>query len=203
MNPLLPLKRLLGLIVTLSLAIAPAGTMAAGKPKTSSRAKSPSSAAPKNPKMDPRDQPFTPDDRGLLREPFPPAGWKTDATFSGSIHSPREFGNFFQRPEFKKKEHDGRLYFTNYLCREPHNTVAFVTWRPLNAKADVAQHMRPIPGYSVEDFQTDGKVLEIQQYPSGPKKSRIKVQIYRWEGDQAGNGRFVLQKTRDGEWWTW
>jgi hypothetical protein len=140
MNPFSPFKRLLGLIVTMSLGFT-AAAFAAGKGKTVPRAKSPSSAAAKKPTMDPRDQPFTPDGRGMLREPFLPPGWNTDATFSGSIHSPLEFGNFFQSPEFKKKEHDGRLYFTNYLCREPHNTVAFVTWRPLNAKADLAQHI--------------------------------------------------------------
>lgn len=153
--------------------------------------------------MDPLDLPFTPDDRGLLRPPFLPSGWKkADGTLSGSIHSPLEFGNFFQRPEFKTRDHDGRLYYTNFMCRSLNGakaTVAFVTWRPLNAKADLAQYIRPIPGYTVEGFETDGKELEIQQYPPWPKKTPIKVQKYRWEGDQAGNGKFMLKSTRNGE----
>jgi hypothetical protein len=185
------------LVAAASIAFGAGSPEVAAKPVT--RGKPPVTTVRPKPKMDPLEQPFTVDGRGLLRAPFLPAGWKADATFSGSVHSPLEFGNFFRRPEFKTKEHDGRLYFTNYLNREGKGNVAFVTWRPLNAKADKAQHIRPLPGYTVEDFQTDGKVLEVRHYPEWPKKIPIKVQIYRWEGDQAGNGRFILLKTKDGE----
>lgn len=201
-NDMLPVLRPLLAVLPWLLLMTPADAPAAITGKTASPSKSPAKPVRPKPKMNPLDQPFTPDERGLLRDAFVPAGWKKHATRSGSIHSPLEAGVFFKRPEFLTADHDGRLYYTSYLCREFKGrayNIAFVTWRPLNAKADLAQHIRPLPSYTVEDFQTDGKVLEIYQYPQWPKKIPIRVQVYGWEGDQAGNGRFILQTTKNGE----
>lgn len=149
------------------------------------------------------DQPFTVTTGAiLLQPPYRFASLATvEGTMSGSIHSPRPAGVFFTRPEFQTPEHDGRLYYTRYLGHDRHgknSSLAFITWRPLGAAQDRAQRVRAIPGWTVEDLQTDGRVLLVHHYPPWPSKARTSIQEYHWRGDQAGHGMFVLHATRKG-----
>jgi hypothetical protein len=121
---------------------------------------------------------------------------------SGPIHSPLAGGVFFRNPAYDAAENDGRLYYTRFLGEDPAgkpSSLGFVTWQQLRPSRQTAQRIVPIPTYTVEDFETDGQVLKVHHYPPWPYgKARIRIQIYRWYGDDAGNGEFQLAQTVSG-----
>jgi hypothetical protein len=126
---------------------------------------------------------------------------KVEATMSGSIHSPDAGGVFFHDPRFGKGQNDGRLYYTRYLgVAKSGKTLrfGFVRWRPLDAKQEMAQRFMPRPKHTIEDFETDGKRLMVHHYPDWPSKAKTLVEVYRWQGDPEGHGRFLLAATRTG-----
>ena len=155
--------------------------------------------------MTPRPDPNAPvvlnDGQSPLRQPpFRPADFGAiHATFSGSIHSPLPAGAFFRHKGFDREDQDGRLYFVRFLNREPGGSYGFIAWTPLDATAQTAQRVVPIPGYSVEDFDTDATVVRVHHYPRRQRKSAILIQKYYWRGDNTGRGRFVLGTTNKGE----
>jgi hypothetical protein len=155
------------------------------------------------PAVDPN-LPFTRGKEGsFLRPPYaPPELDRLEATMGGSIHGPDEGGAFFRRPEFGEGENDGRLYYTRYLAKTRDGKTlrwGYVTWRPLNSPDEMAQRFMPLPGHTVEDFQTDGKFLIVYQCPNWPSKAATQLQHYRWEGTDDGRGRFVLAHTEKGD----
>ncbi len=120
------------------------------------------------------------------------------ATPTGPVNTEQPGRDFFTDPRFDKGDNSGRLFYSAFLTQNPHDPhvperqVWFICWSPLD-DGGRAQRLHNRGGYFIEEVTTDGKHLQVHH--SAYMGERKKVDVYRWEGDAAGRGRFVLEGT--------
>ncbi len=123
-------------------------------------------------------------------------GRKMEASTSGPVNTQRADAAYFADPRFNEKNNTGRLFYRQFILHNPHDPHIqerrywFICWSPLN-DGERAQRLYILDGFYIEEVTTDGKSLQVHHAAySGPAK---RVQVYKWDGNPLGKGRFVLE----------
>ena len=118
------------------------------------------------------------------------------ASNSGPVNTEEADRDFFTDPRMDHGDNSGRVFYHQFILENPHDPEIqerrewFICWTPLNDQARV-QRLYRREGLLIEEVTTDGKRLQVHH--SAYVGSATAVDVYRWEGDSVGKGRFVLE----------